>query len=537
MTRSRDAIADAYWQDAVYDPTGTLMNGVELRNMSEEDPGEPLKFKAYVDRPLHHLPPPALRLSESAPAADGTGLDDAVLSTFLYYAYGANRHDLQPGGWPYHRTVASARCFFPTELYLALPDASGRPAGLYYFDPMHHALVALRPGDYRTQLGTAAGADLDGSAAVVVLSTQLWKTAFRYRDYAYRLCCQEAGMVAGSVLSTANAVGLDGHVHFQFVDEAVNRLLGLVQPEEHAVTILPLYPRIGRSAAHGVQRAPTDDRVLAALPPLATAHVRCSEYDEAGLQVLTEVSRASALTAVEAHAHPVVPPRNGRPAPSAESTLVAPEPGDEPDEPVDLAATLRARDSGPGFLQFQRVPAPADVVWRICREVGRPYPTDIADPTDLPLADCYLVIQSVVGIEEGVYLVRPEVPGLQLVTAGPVAPLLHRITGLEGSGWAFSSVDFSSAAFVAYIAVPRRHATDRFHARGFRVLSQVAGIAAQRICVAGAVHGLTARVHNGYAAEAADECLGLAGSGDSVLFQIAVGASRPGAVLRLPLAF
>src|SRR5438034_1152485 len=45
------------------------------------------------------------------------------LSTLLYYTYGFSRHDEGEGAsWPFHRFVASARCLFPTELYLWLPQ-------------------------------------------------------------------------------------------------------------------------------------------------------------------------------------------------------------------------------------------------------------------------------------------------------------------------------------------------------------------------------------------------------------------------------
>src|SRR5437762_4529323 len=54
------------------------------------------------------------------------------LSTLLYYTYGFSRHDEGEGAsWPFHRFVASARCLFPTELYLWLPQTEHIPAGIY----------------------------------------------------------------------------------------------------------------------------------------------------------------------------------------------------------------------------------------------------------------------------------------------------------------------------------------------------------------------------------------------------------------------
>ena len=96
MTRAVSDMAAGYWHDALYDPVGTLLDGVERRNIKEGEPGEPVKFKAYRGLPRLALAPPALTL---APA----GAPHPALSTFLYYSYGVHRHDPEPGGWPYHR--------------------------------------------------------------------------------------------------------------------------------------------------------------------------------------------------------------------------------------------------------------------------------------------------------------------------------------------------------------------------------------------------------------------------------------------------
>jgi SagB-type dehydrogenase family enzyme len=196
-------VTTAYWRDAVYEPMTTMLKDIESRNISEGDPREPAKFKLYRGRPRVRLPPPRLRLPSGTPPARSAiddGWDDQELSTFLFHAYGVNRQDLHPKAWPFHRVVASARCFFPTELYLALPARTGGSSGIHYYDPMHHCLVQVCAGDQRARVAAAVGVALDDAALVLVLTSVFWKTAFRYREYAYRLCCQEVGMVAGSVL-------------------------------------------------------------------------------------------------------------------------------------------------------------------------------------------------------------------------------------------------------------------------------------------------------------------------------------------------
>jgi len=69
------------------------------------------------------------------------------------------------------------------------------------------------------------------------------KTAFHYGSYAYRLCTQEAGIAVGTALMVANAFGLDGRVHYQFLDTVLNELLALTDPNEAVMCALPLEVR------------------------------------------------------------------------------------------------------------------------------------------------------------------------------------------------------------------------------------------------------------------------------------------------------
>jgi SagB-type dehydrogenase family enzyme len=513
-----------YWQQAIYEPASTLLNGVDDRNIKEGDPREPLKFKAFRGLPRLPLPPPALRMPAST-AADHP-FDTAALSTLLYHAYGVNRHDPEPGSWPYHRAVPSARSFHPTELYVVPAPGADRPAGVHYYDPMHHALVRLRGGDHLPSVAAAAGADLEHACAVVILSAQFWKNAFRYRDYAYRLCSQEAGMVAGNVLLTASALGLDGHVHLQFRDGALNGLLGLAEPDENALAVLALYRRGTRP---GVRNLDPRDRTPTEPPPLSVVHVQPSAYDSAAVPALTRISRASLRTEAgpTGHLPPDDPEPNGpvRTVPPAVTT-----------PPLDLAAALRARDSGARQLDFSPDAAPADVVWRIVREVGRPYPADILAPGARPPCDCYLLVRAVSGVAPGIYRASADGSALVPVRVGPVADDLRALFTYAGQP-ALLNVNVAHASLAVLLVVPREAAMDRFGARSFRILNQVAGIAAQRVCVMSAASGLTARVHNGYSARAAEEMLGLTGSGHTALFHILIGASRPDPTLRIPVVF
>src|SRR5689334_15399015 len=164
---------------SLYDLAG-LQKGKRTYKKEEE----PLPFKVYQKTdlyPLNQMPPLMLgdaRWSfqdfhrecssvQSAPQRDQ--LDLETLSTLLYYTYGFSRHDEGPDvSWPFHRFVASARCFFPAELYLWLPQIDHLPAGIYHYDNLHHGLALVREGEYRDLLGQALDADLDSCLGVLL---------------------------------------------------------------------------------------------------------------------------------------------------------------------------------------------------------------------------------------------------------------------------------------------------------------------------------------------------------------------------------
>src|SRR5581483_4986861 len=184
----------------------------------------------------------SFRLTHS-PAPLCEAWEAATLSTLLYYTYGFSRLDQGSGAiWPFHRFVASARCLFPAELYLCLPRTPWLAAGLYNYDPLHHRLTCVRQGNVLAHLAQCLGADLDGSLGVLLISALFGKMAALYKDFAYRLCTQEAGLLAGNALLVAAAMGLEGQIHYQFLDHAVNRLCGFDQPEEGALAAVSLYP-------------------------------------------------------------------------------------------------------------------------------------------------------------------------------------------------------------------------------------------------------------------------------------------------------
>ncbi|GGN26308.1 SagB family peptide dehydrogenase [Streptomyces fuscichromogenes] len=511
MTAREDGAGREFWRVSLED----LAVAMETRQSEYGNPDEPLKFKIYRGRPRRPL---TTRVPRELTRV--TALDEPALSTLLRYGYGISRQEFDTDGtWPYHRMVASARCLFGVQLYVCLAD------GVHHYDAPHHALVRLREGDHRRLLADAAGAAGDLPEAVFVLAGLFSKTAYIYRDYAYRLCTQEAGLLAGNIDLVARAMGLRAHVHHQFVDEPVNRLLGLDQDEEPALVVLPLH-----FSAAGIRRATavrTAEALAAALDPIEPAVVPGGLRVAQACPTLTKVNRASLRTdtAGFATAGPDALPES-----DASGGVPLPLPAADVPE-AGLAGVLRARDSGPGV--FRPVASRVDGVelWtRLAR--ARTGVTSDAVPAGGPAPlEVYLTVGDLTGIPAGCYRLDRDTGALH--PAGPAGGGSDALTAIERV--TIPGPVFRHMNAVVHLVGDRDWAFDTFGDRGYRVLSQEAGLLAHRVCVAAAAQGLSGRIVNAYHAEGVRAALGLTQRRHTPVFQILLARTGPGGRVIVPV--
>jgi SagB-type dehydrogenase family enzyme len=500
-----------------------------------ERPKEPLKFKPYRSLPRYPLASrlgiELGRLKESFLSLRGNDepaarLNHDRLSRLLYYGYGVSRLDVGPAViWPYHRFVPSPRAFFPIELYCWIPQIDHLPTGIYYYDPAHHSLVLLRRGDYRETVGTLARADLQEAETIFFLSALFWKNAFLYRNYSYRLMPQEAGILTGNLLLVSTALGFRSHVHHQFVDAGVNRLLGLEPPDESAMTVVSMRQHRSRVAGMTDVRISGSD-VIETLPELRHEFVQTSRLNERKCARMLEVHKTTLIeTPQEIVSPPCVSQPNflhlGDPIEAAEDLI---RPG------AELGETLRRRTSGLWIFNSPVVPIPVGALWQTVRYALDPHDSDVSRPGTGPPVECFLAVNKVIGVEAGLYRLRPGGSALELWSKGSVASLLQSGHHIDPP-----QINYSLSNFVIFLIVNRADITKNFGARGFRIAGQEAGIVAQRLCAMGASMELTGRVHNGYKARRIIGAFGLSESAYVPLFQIIFGTARPTARYQMPV--
>ncbi|MCS0636088.1 hypothetical protein NX801_10520 [Streptomyces sp. LP05-1] len=190
----------------------------------------------------------------------------------LRWESGALAHS---GGWA-HRGIASARAFYPIELYLVTDT------GAWYVEPGELRLLPVsRPAS------EGSGSASPGSPYTLVLTARETKVSYRYHRYATRLCLQEAGLALAAIGDAARIAGsgVDEVVELgargrsgpwgELLDlEADERLVGrvILDPPRHAVDPSALDRHLElvrrRHSGHRVFNALGADRVgrLGSLP-------------------------------------------------------------------------------------------------------------------------------------------------------------------------------------------------------------------------------------------------------------------------------
>jgi SagB-type dehydrogenase family enzyme len=193
----------------------------------------PATLKRYPRAAAIALPPP------------GNSADP--LSRLLAYSYGLTRYrwdgvGLLPGarfgGMPAagrpHRPAASGGGLYPSELYLLTGDGwgGGRDAAVLHYDPAAHALDPIRAGDWRDSEAT--------SLLTVAITSVFARTAFKYKEFGFRLQCLDAGVLAGQVLTEAQAAGLTGRLRLRFDDTAIAAALGTDPDREVSLALIDI---------------------------------------------------------------------------------------------------------------------------------------------------------------------------------------------------------------------------------------------------------------------------------------------------------
>jgi SagB-type dehydrogenase family enzyme len=202
----------------------------------------PAQYKTYEHAEEVVLPEPdltaglptedAIVARHSTRTYSGTPLGLDELSRILFLTAGMTR--------PGRRAYPSSGALFPIEVYPVVHNVDGLPRGVYHYDVRKHALRQVRSGDHRGEVvrqGLMQG--FLGEANVVLFLTVIFqRMRFKYRDRSYRYGLIEAGHLGQNAYLAAASLGLGACAVGAFLDDSMNRMLGVDGREEAAVYML-----------------------------------------------------------------------------------------------------------------------------------------------------------------------------------------------------------------------------------------------------------------------------------------------------------
>jgi SagB-type dehydrogenase family enzyme len=428
---------------------------------------KPFPFKVYTDLPALNLSrdvdvlaaPTLQALATAAPPAERLTL--AALTALLYYTAGVTKKKTYPGGGEVlFRAAASTGALYQTEVYVVAGDVDGLDAGVYHFCPGDFALRPLRAGDVRAVLAAAAGDPaLARRAATLVLTAIYWRNTWKYQARGYRHLFWDSGTMLANALAVASALGLAPAVVTGFVDDEVNRLLGLDAEREAGLELLALGPPGPVAAGPG--------------PLAALAHeVMPLSSEEVDYPALREMHHASSLTApadVVAWRRAAAPP-----PPAPRGPLVAlPAPAAD-GRPLGEAIQRRGstRQFGPAPLSAAEL---ATALWAATLPI----------PADVPggLVDLYVIVNAVEGVAAGAYAYRRG-RGLETVREGAFRREAAYLTLEQALGGDAAATIFFLAPLDAILAA--------WGERGYRLANLEAGVGGGRAYLAAYASGFGA---------------------------------------------
>src|SRR5437667_6707211 len=251
---------------------------------------QPLPFKIYsglepipLPRDIEPCRVPALQaLAASVVETEGQRLTDLkLLARLLHYSAGITKRIRYPHGERLFRAASCTGALYHVDLDLVCGDLPDLEAGVYHFGVHDSALRRLRCGDFRGELvGATAGEQAVASAPVVLIcSSTFWRNSWKYQARTYRHCFWDSGTILANLLAMTAAHRVPARVVCGFVDDRVNRLLGLEPQREVALALVPL----GRNSLVG--HAPEVTPLALETTPLSR-----SEVDYPAIRAMHEAS-------------------------------------------------------------------------------------------------------------------------------------------------------------------------------------------------------------------------------------------------------
>jgi SagB-type dehydrogenase family enzyme len=203
----------------------------------------PNPFRHYEGVPVLDLPadPPAPQISALQVLEGKTGntlaRDGAqFLSQLMFYSASISASKRVPSTGAVYalRVNPSSGNLHPTEFHFCSQGLAGWPDGLYHYRPSSHMAEQRAIGEFDRKL-------VDVSAPLIfVLTSIVWREAWKYRERAYRYCLHDVGHAWQALTLAARSIGCESFALGHFSDDQVAERC-LLHEDEWPMLIVGLY--------------------------------------------------------------------------------------------------------------------------------------------------------------------------------------------------------------------------------------------------------------------------------------------------------
>ncbi|WP_338753041.1 SagB family peptide dehydrogenase [Bacillus sp. FJAT-52991] len=484
----------------------------------------PLPYKLYRGLPVFPLSLEVpLTLEEwEAPKKPNT----RRISHFLWYVFGLTQ--MSQSVFPstnqgselmqsYRRFAPSGGALYPNELYVYL-KVEDLPNGIYHYDVAHHRLILLREGNFDSYIAKSLGnrCDLSACFGTVFVSTMFWKNFYKYNNFAYRLQGLDAGVLIGQLLEVAKRFGFVSGVYFQYLDRAINHLLGLNGEEESVYAVIPLTvePMIWLTNRGGRDELVSASELCRELEAIQNNHYVRSQRIKT-FPMLTKMNEASILESTQLFRQ--IKEREKLNGASQVVTLPRMK-----RLSYDLASVCHKRFSPD--IDFILGEISQSQLATLLQEATSAYlyrnDLDEAHKVQESRVSLSVCLNNVEGIPDGAYHYDSADHALRQVDIGD-----HRLH-LQ-SGMSIGNVNLFQVPLCFHVTGDKDHLISELGYRGYRIQQMEAGMLVQRLLLVASALEMGGHPLLGFDAELCDEIYKMDQQGNTSLIEIPIGPYRP----------
>lgn len=165
-------------------------------------------------------------------------IDSETVSLILRLAYTLTAKARHAGGEYFFRSAASAGALYPAEIYVMSRSVTGLDDGLYHFAVHRHGLYPIRTGDFSGYIMRTTQTPGNKAPTLTFFLTAIFfRSAWKYRDRAYRYHLLDTGHVMENLTMGLKALRLSHCLSYDFHDKRANHLLGLDEEKEVCLAV------------------------------------------------------------------------------------------------------------------------------------------------------------------------------------------------------------------------------------------------------------------------------------------------------------